>query len=88
MSLAFFILFHILIFTVATFGTSLLIERYYRGTLKWVLVPSLTLVSALLITKTDFMLRVLHAITVKSTLHDFPVILLGGVITGVFFSFL
>ncbi len=88
MSLAFAILFHILIFSVATFGTSLLIEKYYRGRLKWIFVPFFTLLSALFIVKTDFMLKVLYAITQNSTIQDFGIILLGGAITGVFFSFL
>jgi len=88
MSLAFAILFHILIFSAATFGTSLLIEKYYHGRLKWILVPLFTLFSALLIIKTDFMLKVLYSITKNSTIPDFGNILLGGIITGIFFSFL
>lgn len=87
-SLAFAILFNILIFSAATFGTSLLIEKYYRGRLKWILVPFFTLLSALFIIKTDFMVKVLYAITKNSSIHDFGIILLGGAITGIFFSFL
>jgi len=88
MSLAFAILFHILIFAAATFGTSLLIEKYYHGRLKWILVPLFTMLSAVLIVKTDFMLKVLYSITKNSTVHDFGIILFGGIITGIFFSFL
>jgi len=87
-SLAFAILFHILIFSAATFGTSLLIEKYYPRKLKWILVPFFTLLSALFIVKTDFMLKVLYAIAKNSTIHDFGIILLGGAITGIIFSFL
>jgi hypothetical protein len=88
MSLALIILLNILIFSAATFGTSLLIEKYYHGRLKWLLVPSFTLASALFIAKTDFMLMVLSSLTKNSTMHDFGLIFLGGMITGIFFSFL
>ena len=88
MSLALAILLNILIFSAATFGTSLVIEKYYRGRLKWILVPVFTLSSAILIIKTDFMLRVLFSVTRNITLHDMEFILLGGIVTGIFFSFL
>jgi hypothetical protein len=88
MSLAIAILLNILIFSAATFGTSLLIEKYYHGRLKWVLVPTFTLSSAILIIKTDFMLRVLFSVTKNITLHDLEFILVGGVVSGIFFSFL
>jgi hypothetical protein len=51
MSLALTILLNILIFSAATFGTSLIIEKYYRGRLKWIIVPAFTLFSAILIMK-------------------------------------
>jgi hypothetical protein len=88
MWLAFAILLNILIFTVATFGTSVLIEKYYRGRLKWIIVPSFTVFLAILFTKTDFVLKVLNAITKTLTIKDLGLILLGGIITGMFFSFL
>ena len=88
MSLALTILLNILIFSAATFGTSLLIEKYYHGRLKWIIVPSFTLISAILMIKTDFMLRVLFSLTKNVTIQDFGLILLGGILTGIFFSFL
>ncbi len=88
MSLALTILLNILIFSAATFGTSLLIEKYYHGRLKWIIVPSFTLISAILMIKTDFMLKVLFSLTKNVTIQDFGLILLGGILTGIFFSFL
>jgi hypothetical protein len=88
MSIALTILLNILIFSAATFGTSVLIEKYYNGRLKWIIVPSFTLFFAILFTKTDFVLKVLNAITKTFTIKDLGLILLGGVITGMFFSFL
>jgi hypothetical protein len=88
MSLALTILLNILIFSAATFGTSLLIEKYYHGRLKWIIVPSFTLISAILMIKTDFMLKVLFSLTKNITIQDFGLILLGGILTGIFFSFL
>ena len=82
------ILLNILIFSAATFGTSLLIEKYYHGRLKWITVPSFTLISAILMIKTDFMLKVLTSLTKNITVQDFGLILLGGILTGIFFSFL
>ena len=88
MSLAFAILINILIFTAATIGTSLLIEKYYSGRLKWIIVPSFTFFLAILFTRTDFVIKVLNSITKTFTIKDLGLILLGGVITGMFFSFL
>ena len=88
MSLALTILLNILIFSAATFGTSLLIEKYYHGRLKWIIVPSFTVISAILMIKTDFMLKVLFSLTKNVTIQDFGLILLGGILTGIFFSFL
>jgi hypothetical protein len=88
LSLAFAILFHILIFAVATFGTSLLIEKYYRGRLKWILVPALTFISGGIFVKTPFLKDVLFSLTAAFSLKGFGVIILGGVMTGIFFSFL
>ncbi|KPK45781.1 MAG: hypothetical protein AMK74_02360 [Nitrospira bacterium SM23_35] len=88
MSLALVILFHIMIFAVATFGTSLLIERYYHGRLKWVLVPALTFMSGGVLIKTSFVPMVLFFLTSVFSLQGLGMILLGGVMTGVFFSFL
>ena len=88
MSLALTILLNILIFSAATFGTSLLIEKYYHGRLKWIIVPSFTVISAILMIKTDFMLKVLFSLTKNITIQDFGLILLGGILTGIFFSFL
>jgi hypothetical protein len=88
MSLALTILLNILIFSAATFGTSLLIEKYYHGRQKWIIVPSFTLISAILMIKTDFMLKVLFSLTKNVTIQDFGLILLGGILTGIFFSFL
>ena len=88
MSLALTILLNILIFSAATFGTSLLIEKYYHGRLKWIIVPSFTLLSAILMIKTDFMLKVLFSLTKNITIQDFGLILLGGILSGIFFSFL
>jgi hypothetical protein len=51
MSLALTILLIILIFSAAAFGTSLIIEKYYRDRLKWIIVPAFTLFSAILIMK-------------------------------------
>ena len=86
MYLALTILFNILMFSAATFGTSLLIEKYYHGRLKWFLVPSFTLASAIFMIKTDFILRVLSSLTKIFTLPDFGMILLGGIVAGIFFS--
>jgi hypothetical protein len=86
MYLALTILFNILIFSAFTFGTSLLIEKYYHGRLKWILVPSSTLASAIFIIKTGFILKVLSSLTTIFTIQDFGIILLGGIITGLFFS--
>jgi hypothetical protein len=88
MSLAFAILLNILIFSVVAFGISLIIEKHYHGRLKWAVVPAVTLFSAILIVKTDFMLRVLFSITRNITVRDLELIVLGGIITGVFISFL
>ena len=88
MWLAFAILANILIFSAATFGTSLLIEKYYSGRLKWIIVPSFTLFLAILLTKTDFVLKVLNSITKTFTIQGLGLIFLGGIITGMFFSFL
>jgi len=88
MSLAFAILFNILIYSAATLGTFLIIEKYYHGTLKWIIVPSFTLFSVFFISRTDLMLKVLYSITKNITLEDFGFILFGGIITGIFFSFL
>jgi hypothetical protein len=88
MSLAFAILANILIFSAATFGTSLFIEKYYHGRLKWIIVPSFTLFLAILLIKTDFVLKVLCSITKTFTIQDLGLIFLGGIITGIFFSFL
>jgi hypothetical protein len=88
MSLALIILANILIFTAVTFGTTIIIEKYYHGRLKWIIVPSFTLTSALLMIKTDLMLKVLSSLTQSSTLQDYGLILLGGILTGIFFSFL
>jgi hypothetical protein len=82
------ILLNILLFVAVTFGTSLIIEKYYQGRLKWILVPAFTLLSGILLVKTDFVLRVLSSITAAFSLHDFSLIVLGGIVTGVFFSFL
>jgi hypothetical protein len=88
LSLVFAILFHILIFAAATFGTSLLIEKYYRGRLKWVLVPALTFIAGGIFVKTPLMQKVLFSLSTTFSLEGFGVILFGGVMTGVFFSFL
>jgi hypothetical protein len=88
MSLAFAILINILIFTAATIASSLLIEKYYSGKLKWIIVPSFTLFLAILFTKTDLVLKVLNSITNTFTIKDLGLIFLGGIITGMFFSFL
>ncbi len=88
MYLALAILINILLFVLATFGTSLMIEKYYRGRLKWILVPACTLLSGILLVKTDFVLRILSSMTAAFSLYDFSVIVLGGMATGVFFSFL
>lgn len=88
MSIAFNILLNILMFSAATFGTSIIIEKYYKGRMKWVIVPLFTLLSSLLIIKTDFMLKVLFAITGDITLQRSALILLGGIIIGIFISFL
>ena len=88
MSLAFAILANILIFSAATFGSSVLIEKYYHGRLKWIIVPSFTLFLAILFTKTDFVIKVLTSITKTFTIQGLGLILLGGIITGMFFSFL
>jgi hypothetical protein len=86
--LAIAILCHILIFAVATFGTSLLIEKYYRGRLKWILVPALTFISGGVFVKTTFVQKVLFSLTTTFSLQGFGLIIFGGVMTGVFFSFL
>lgn len=88
MSLALAILANILIFSAAAFSTSLLIEKYYHGRLKWFLVPSFTLASAILMIKTHFILKVLSSLTKPIIFQDFGLILLGGIITAIFFSFL
>lgn len=88
MSLALTILFHILIFATATFGTSLLIEWYYRGRLKWILVPAFTLISGRVLLRTSFVPTVLTSLLSGFSLEGFGLILFGGVMTGVFFSFL
>jgi hypothetical protein len=88
MFLALTILLNILIFSAATFGTSLLIEKYHHGRLKCITVPSFTLISAILMIKTDFMLKVLTSLTKNISVQDFGLILLGGILTGIFFSFL
>jgi hypothetical protein len=88
MSLALTILLNILMFTVATFGTSVLIEKYYHGRLKWIIVPSFTLFLSILFIKTDFVIKVLTSITKDFTIQGLGLILLGGIITGTFFSFL
>jgi hypothetical protein len=88
MSLVFIILLNILLFSAATFGTSLLIEKYYHGRLKWILVPFCTFLSAFIMIKTGLVLKVLYAITTDFTIQDFGLILLGGIVTGIFFSFL
>ncbi|MBM4146993.1 MAG: hypothetical protein FJ240_12120 [Nitrospira sp.] len=88
MSLALIILANILIFTAVTFGTTIIIEKYYHGRLKWIIVPSFTFTSALLMIKTDLMLKVLSSLTQSSRLQDYGLILLGGILTGIFFSFL
>lgn len=77
-----------MIFAVATFGTSLLIERYYHGRLKWIVVPALTLFSGGVLIKTSFVQSVLVSLTSAFSLQGVGMILLGGVMTGVFFSFL
>jgi hypothetical protein len=88
MALALTILLNILIFSVATLGTSLLIEKYYHGRLKWIIVLSFTLFLAILFTKTDLVIRVLTSITKTFTIQDLGLIFLGGIVTGMFFSFL
>ncbi len=88
MSSALTILFNILLFTAATFGTSLIIERYYRGRLKWILVPAFTFLAGTLFVTTDFLLRVLASLTAPFSLHDLGLIVAGGAVTGFFFSFL
>jgi hypothetical protein len=88
LSLALTILFHILTFTVATFGTSLLIERHYHGRLKWILVPALTFISGGVLVKTAIVQMVLFSLATTFSLQGFGLILLGGVMTGIFFSFL
>jgi len=88
MFLALSILANILIFSATTFGTSLLIEKYYRGRLKWIIVPSSTVLLAILLIETDLMLRVLHSLANKLAIQGLGLIILGGIITGIFFSFL
>jgi hypothetical protein len=88
MSLALVILLNILIFSVATFGTSVLIEKYYHGKLKWIIVPSFTLFLAILFIRTDFVIKVLTSVTKTFTIQGLGLILLGGIVTGMFFSFL
>lgn len=88
MSLVLVILLNIMIFSVATFGTSLLIEKYYHGKLKWIVVPSFTLFLAILFIRTDFVIKVLTSITKTFTIQGLGLILLGGIVTGMFFSFL
>lgn len=88
MSLAFAILLNILIYSAATLGTSLIIEKYYHGRLKWIIVLFFTLFSVSLIIRTNLLLKVLYSITKNITLKDFGFILFGGIITGIFFSFL
>jgi uncharacterized membrane protein YhfC len=87
-SLALTILVHILLFAVATFGTSLLIERYYHGRLKWILVPALVFISGGVLLKTAFVQMVLLSLTSTFSLQGLGLILFGGVMTGIFFSFL
>ena len=88
MTLLFTILFNILLFAASTFGTSLLIEKYYHGRLKWILVPLFTFIAGSVLVKTDFTVMVLHAITNTFALQHLGLILAGGVVTGIFFSFL
>ncbi len=87
-TLLFTILFNILLFAASTFGTSVLIEKYYHGRLKWILVPSFTLIAGSVLVKTDFTVMVLQAITNTFALQHLGLILAGGIITGIFFSFL
>ncbi len=82
------ILLNILLFAVATFGTSLMIEKYYRGGMKWILVPALTLLSGMLLVTTDFVVQVLTSLTAPFSLRDFALIVVGGGVIGFFFSFL
>ena len=88
MSLALTILLNILIFSAATFGTSVLIEKYYPGRLKWIIVPSFTLLLAILFIRTEFVLKLLTSITKTFTIQGLGLILVGGIVTGMFFSFL
>lgn len=88
MSLAFAVLFNILIFSIVTFGTSLMLEKYYRGRLKWILVPALTLVSGVALSVTGFGVKLLFALTAKFSLGNGALIVVGGAATGVFVSFL
>jgi hypothetical protein len=88
MYLALSILANILIFSATTFVTSIVIEKYYHGRLKWILVPSVTALLAILLIETDLILRVLHSLTNNLTIQDIALIILGGMMTGIFFSFL
>lgn len=88
MSLALGILFNILIFAIATFGTSLVIEKYYRGRMKWIFIPGLTLVSGAALAVTGFGVKLLFALASGFSLAHSALIVVGGAATGVFLSFL
>lgn len=80
------VLFNILIFSAVTFSVSLVIEKYCAGRLKWLTVSVLFLAVAGLLIRPGALLLFLSALTAPFSPEPLGVLLLGGLLSGIFIS--
>jgi len=87
MIIAFRILFNILMFGAAMFFTSLLIEKFYAGRMRWLAFSVLSVIMIGFSIRTDVALQILNALFLDFSMTQLGMVLIGGILCGVFISF-
>jgi len=68
------------------FLTSLIIEKYYGGKFKWIVVLVLTIIMIVFLLRIDIVITVLNAFLKDLSVKQLALILLGGFLSGVFIT--
>ena len=87
MLIALRILFNILMFGSVMFFTSLLIEKFYAGRMRWPAFSVLTVIMIGFSIRTDVALQILNALFMDFSMTQLGMVLIGGILSGVFISF-
>lgn len=80
------VLLNVVLFSVTMFLTSLVIERFYAGKYRWVVITLLALSMAGLSLELEVVPRVLKALSANVTLEAVALIISGGLLSGMFIS--